>query len=76
MSPSDSQNHPFDFQNKIGVMGILNVTPDSFSDGGAFLDPEKALDRALQMQEVHAPETSKSAMFVVDSASTRFRHGV
>jgi dihydropteroate synthase len=32
------------------VMGILNVTPDSFSDGGAYLDPEDALDRALEME--------------------------
>jgi len=31
------------------VMGILNVTPDSFSDGGAFLNPSAALDRALRM---------------------------
>lgn len=31
------------------VMGILNVTPDSFSDGGLFLDPERAVDRALEM---------------------------
>ena len=29
------------------VMGVLNVTPDSFSDGGQFLDPEKALEHAL-----------------------------
>jgi dihydropteroate synthase len=28
------------------VMGILNVTPDSFSDGGAFLDPQNALEHA------------------------------
>ena len=35
----------------IEVMGILNVTPDSFSDGGLYLDPERALDRALQMEE-------------------------
>ena len=32
------------------VMGILNVTPDSFSDGGQYLDPEAALDRALEME--------------------------
>ncbi len=32
-------------------MGILNITPDSFSDGGLYLDPERALDRALQMEE-------------------------
>lgn len=31
------------------VMGILNVTPDSFSDGGKFHNPEKALERALEM---------------------------
>lgn len=31
------------------VMGVLNVTPDSFSDGGAFLDPEKATEYALEM---------------------------
>jgi dihydropteroate synthase len=31
------------------VMGILNVTPDSFSDGGRFLVPEQALAQAKQM---------------------------
>lgn len=31
------------------IMGILNVTPDSFSDGGRFMDPGKALERALEM---------------------------
>lgn len=30
-------------------MGILNITPDSFSDGGAFLDPDVALAHAKQM---------------------------
>jgi dihydropteroate synthase len=32
-------------------MGILNVTPDSFSDGGAWLDPQRAVDQALRMEE-------------------------
>ncbi|MEJ0075941.1 MAG: dihydropteroate synthase [Alphaproteobacteria bacterium] len=31
------------------VMGILNVTPDSFSDGGSFIDPQAALAHARQM---------------------------
>ena len=31
------------------VMGILNVTPDSFSDGGNFLNPESAADQAANM---------------------------
>lgn len=33
------------------VMGVLNVTPDSFSDGGLFLDPDAALERAERMAE-------------------------
>ena len=33
------------------VMGILNVTPDSFSDGGCYSDPQLAVDRALEMEE-------------------------
>jgi dihydropteroate synthase len=33
------------------VMGALNVTPDSFSDGGLFLEPERAFERAKQMVE-------------------------
>lgn len=33
------------------IMGILNVTPDSFSDGGRYIDPAKAVERALQMKE-------------------------
>ena len=30
------------------VMGVVNITPDSFSDGGSFLDPEAALARCMQ----------------------------
>jgi dihydropteroate synthase len=33
------------------VMGVLNVTPDSFSDGGLYLDAGRAVERALQMFE-------------------------
>jgi len=33
------------------IMGILNVTPDSFSDGNCFFDPGRAVDRALEMVE-------------------------
>jgi dihydropteroate synthase len=32
------------------IMGILNITPDSFSDGGKYFAPEKAFERALAMQ--------------------------
>src|SRR5580693_7208382 len=32
------------------VMGVLNVTPDSFSDGGKFLDPQQAIEHALAIE--------------------------
>ena len=31
------------------LMGVVNVTPDSFSDGGAFADPRSAVDRGLEL---------------------------
>ncbi|HLX04119.1 MAG TPA: dihydropteroate synthase, partial [Candidatus Binatus sp.] len=33
------------------VMGVLNVTPDSFSDGGKYLDADRAVEHALAMEE-------------------------
>jgi len=39
----------FDLKNKTYVMGILNVTPDSFSDGGSWDTPDAALKHAEQM---------------------------
>ncbi|MDO5573123.1 MAG: dihydropteroate synthase [bacterium] len=39
----------FELKNHTYIMGILNVTPDSFSDGGRYTEPEAALRRAEQM---------------------------
>src|SRR5215467_12618143 len=36
------------------VMGVLNVTPDSFSDGGKFLDTDRAIEHALTMESAGA----------------------
>ena len=36
---------------KIRLMGILNVTPDSFSDGGTFFSPDAAVQRALELEK-------------------------
>jgi dihydropteroate synthase len=36
------------------VMGVLNVTPDSFSDGGKFLDPQRAIEHALAIERAGA----------------------
>jgi dihydropteroate synthase len=33
------------------LMGVLNVTPDSFSDGGRYADPDRAFARALEIEE-------------------------
>lgn len=33
------------------IMGILNITPDSFSDGGLYLAPGRAVERAVEMAE-------------------------
>ncbi len=41
----------FTFPRPTLVMGIVNVTPDSFSDGGKFFDPEKAVAHALKLVE-------------------------
>jgi len=37
--------------NRTYVMGVLNVTPDSFSDGGRYLAPEAAIQRGLEIAE-------------------------
>jgi len=39
----------FDFLERTFIMGILNVTPDSFSDGGKYVSIDKAIEHSLQM---------------------------
>jgi dihydropteroate synthase len=45
------RDRSLDLQNGPVVMGVLNVTPDSFSDGGLYADPEVAVARGLAMFE-------------------------
>jgi dihydropteroate synthase len=40
----------FDFGKKTYIMGILNVTPDSFSDGGKFFSVDDAVNHAVKME--------------------------
>ena len=47
------------------VMGVLNLTPDSFSDGGRYLDPDQALARALEI------EAEGAALIDLGGESTR-----
>jgi dihydropteroate synthase len=44
----------WDLTQRARVVGILNVTPDSFSDGGQFLSPERAIEHAERMVEAGA----------------------
>ena len=44
------KNAEVDLSRRGKIMGILNVTPDSFSDGGQFLDTEKAVQHALKLE--------------------------
>ena len=41
----------FDYNKRTYIMGILNVTPDSFSDGGKFNSVDEALKHAIKMVE-------------------------
>jgi dihydropteroate synthase len=36
---------------RTAILGVLNVTPDSFSDGGKYQEPDRAFARALEMEE-------------------------
>jgi dihydropteroate synthase len=59
------------------VMGVVNVTPDSFSDGGLYLDPEKAvahgnrlLDEGADIVDVGGESTRPGALVAGKSAPT------
>ncbi len=61
--------------NRTHVMGVLNVTPDSFSDGGRFIAPQRALDHASRMVEEGATiidvggESTRPGAAPVDAAA-------
>src|SRR5947199_10280406 len=42
-------SHALQLGKRTLIMGVVNVTPDSFSDGGLHLDPETAVAHALQL---------------------------
>ena len=58
-------NHEFDTANETYIMGILNVTPDSFSDGGRFNHMDEALRHAEEMI------TDGAAIIDIGGESTR-----
>ncbi len=44
-----SAGFDMEFGHRTGIMGVVNVTPDSFSDGGKFLSRESAVDQGLKL---------------------------
>src|SRR5262245_35927972 len=68
----------FTFPGPILLVGIVNVTPDSFSDGGRFLDPDVAIGHALEliregadMIDVGGESTRPKATPVTETEETR-----
>ncbi len=45
------KNREIQFGDRTLLMGVLNLTPDSFSDGGKYTDPDRAYARALEMED-------------------------
>lgn len=44
-------NHTLQLGHRTLLMGIVNITPDSFSDGGKYYEPSRAIEHALQLTE-------------------------
>ena len=63
-----TSNRTFDLSERTHIMGILNVTPDSFSDGGKYTTIEKAVEQAMLMEQ-HGAD-----MIDVGGESTRPGH--
>ena len=67
-------NRIVDFRSRVQILGILNVTPDSFYDGGRFDQVGPAVDRALQLEAEGADiidiggESSRPPMYGVAAA--------
>jgi len=60
-----TRHHALDLSRHGLIMGVLNVTPDSFSDGGSFMEPEAAVEHALQL------ESEGAAIIDIGGESTR-----
>ncbi len=60
-------NHKLELGTRTYVMGILNVTPDSFSDGGEYVDIDEAM--------VHANEMIESGVHIIDVGGESTRPG-
>ncbi len=67
VSPWQIRDHPFDWGSRTYLMGVLNVTPDSFSDGGEFNSVEDAI--------AHSKHLVESNMDILDIGGQSSRPG-
>ncbi len=51
ITPWQLRTHTLELGARTLICGVINITPDSFSDGGKFLAPNQAIDHALQLIE-------------------------
>lgn len=65
-----TKSHVFDLNERTHIMGILNITPDSFSDGGQYISTEKAVEQAVHL------EKSGADIIDIGGESTRPEHEV
>jgi len=56
---------------KVTILGVLNLTPDSFSDGGRFLDPSGSVDVESAVKEAHALVAAGADIVDIGGESTR-----
>lgn len=50
----NTRTRTYDLSERTHIMGILNVTPDSFADGGQYFSLEKAVEQAVEMEQAGA----------------------
>ena len=72
------RGYELQFGDRTLIMGVLNVTPDSFSDGGRFSDPDRAVARALELEaqgadiiDIGAESTKPGAVPVSEAEELR-----
>ena len=54
-------------------MGIINITPDSFSDGGQYFDPSNALSRAIKFMPVSIKPVPIKILLITPSPANNIR---
>ena len=62
-----------DFGSRVQIIGVLNVTPDSFYDGGRHVDPQRAADHAMRLADEGADIIERLGNKADSSTKARYR---